>query len=316
MESNVIPLFGPRIYSELFYSWIQVSLVSKQEIKLPEFDGSFLRGAFGHALRETACVNPELPCMKCIHTSRCLYFQIFETTDPSQKNNGFVNKPHPYILKLDKANPFSSSKEIHFSMILLGDWSLYLPYLVYSFKKMGELGLGKNRIPFQLKEVRDAIHQEILYQNGKLISNHLSLSSLRDYVEKELDKGNYNYVLLNFLTPVKFVRKGIEENRLTEESLIFFVKHRYETIHRFYGKFYPYDLENFHLSFRVVEEDHLSWSRYSNRQGKKHPMSGILGSYVIYVKNARFAEILKTFEILHLGKNTTFGLGEVRVMPV
>jgi hypothetical protein len=68
-------------------------------------------------------------------------------------------------------------------------------------------------------------------------------------------------------------------------------------------------------TIRVAATD-LRWfdcQRYSNRQERKVDMGGLLGSMELEGDLAPLASLLRTAELVHVGKGATFGLGKVEV---
>ncbi len=60
----------------------------------------------------------------------------------------------------------------------------------------------------------------------------------------------------------------------------------------------------------------LRWQelqRYSNRQQRTIDLDGFVGTLEIEGDLAPFGPLLRTAEVLHLGKETTFGLGRLKV---
>jgi hypothetical protein len=55
------------------------------------------------------------------------------------------------------------------------------------------------------------------------------------------------------------------------------------------------------------------WQRYSNRQQRKMTLGGFVGTVHVEGDLAPFAALLRTAEIVHVGKGTTFGLGRLRL---
>ncbi|MEF8709297.1 MAG: hypothetical protein V5B38_10650 [Candidatus Accumulibacter propinquus] len=49
----------------------------RQPIRLPDYAGSMLRGAFGHALRQLACMTRQKECAGCPLIASCPYPAIF-----------------------------------------------------------------------------------------------------------------------------------------------------------------------------------------------------------------------------------------------
>ena len=55
------------------------------------------------------------------------------------------------------------------------------------------------------------------------------------------------------------------------------------------------------------------WERYSNRQGRKMTLGGFVGEMEIEGDLEPLAPLLRTAEILHVGKGATFGLGRIEI---
>ena len=55
------------------------SIQAAEPVSLPEFFGSALRGAFGHAFRRRVCIFSDAPCETCLLRHTCAYSYIFET---------------------------------------------------------------------------------------------------------------------------------------------------------------------------------------------------------------------------------------------
>ena len=54
-----------------------------EELHVPRFKGSTLRGGLGHALRRLTCLYQDRrPCTECDHHPDCVYGYIFETAPP------------------------------------------------------------------------------------------------------------------------------------------------------------------------------------------------------------------------------------------
>ncbi|MCS6945109.1 MAG: hypothetical protein RMK97_06815, partial [Sutterellaceae bacterium] len=55
----------------------------RDELRLPVYAGSLLRGQFGAALRRTACITKAKTCEGCPLLRTCPYPAIFETPAPA-----------------------------------------------------------------------------------------------------------------------------------------------------------------------------------------------------------------------------------------
>ena len=63
--------------------------------------GAAWRGAFGHALRETACITGLSDCGGCVLLDSCSYPRLFESRTPpaAKKLTRYPRTPAPYVLE-------------------------------------------------------------------------------------------------------------------------------------------------------------------------------------------------------------------------
>ncbi|MFN3717139.1 MAG: hypothetical protein ACK4R8_10495, partial [Thiobacillus sp.] len=69
-------------------------------MRLPEYAGSTLRGAFGHAFKRTVCVTREKDCKACPLYRGCAYPAVFAPPAPeSHAVQKFSDIPAPYVIE-------------------------------------------------------------------------------------------------------------------------------------------------------------------------------------------------------------------------
>jgi len=74
--------------------------VVTRPIRLPDYAGSMLRGAFGHALRNIGCITREQDCTTCPLRRDCPYTLLFEPVPPEHHAlQDFSRIPVPYIIE-------------------------------------------------------------------------------------------------------------------------------------------------------------------------------------------------------------------------
>lgn len=155
---------------------LRVEVRATRNLLLPPYLGSTIRGAFGMALRRTCCVLRHQECRSCLLRSRCVYAYTFETSLDGETGElrRYASAPHPFVLNLD-THPLGVQERgsvFSFGVTLIGRASDFLPYFVYTFQRMGELGIGKGRGTFEVRRVlaldgRGADAEEI-YGGGDL----------------------------------------------------------------------------------------------------------------------------------------------------
>ena len=69
-------------------------------VRMPEYAGSMLRGAFGHALRQLACMTKQKECDGCPLIANCPYIGIFAPVPPAAHTlQKFSQIPVPYVIE-------------------------------------------------------------------------------------------------------------------------------------------------------------------------------------------------------------------------
>ena len=320
------PSFLPgAVYALPRIPYLRLRFVLRSEGKavLPPFKGSLLRGAFGHALRRSTCSQgPGQGCRDCFLRRACLYTRIFETFidgEPPPFLKGLPTSPRPYVFEpLTEDTDFEPGDPLVFDLLLFGQATDLAAHALLAVERMVGAGFGARRFPFVLDRV-DASQpgdgwQEI-YKEGRA-SPALARLAPRFPSEAPVEER----ATLSFLTPTRLQVQG----RLVEEpgfrALTFAMLRR------------TLELASFHVSgaeidwhFRplldlasrvsVVRSD-LRWQelhRYSNRQERKISLGGFVGTLKLEGDLVPFGPLLRTAEVLHLGKETTFGLGRIRV---
>ena len=113
----------------------QFNLSPLEEIRLPLYKGSTLRGGFGHAFKRVVCIQKGKVCNDCMVKSTCVYSYIFETSPPEDTEilRLYKNIPHPFVIEppLTSQRLFKKDEEITFNLILIGKAIQYLPYFIY-----------------------------------------------------------------------------------------------------------------------------------------------------------------------------------------
>ncbi|MCL6451210.1 MAG: hypothetical protein K6T75_07965, partial [Acetobacteraceae bacterium] len=143
-------------------------LRAEEELWLPPYQGSTLRGGFGSAFRRVACSRaaqrgPLPDCHGCALGSVCPYAYVFETapTPGSQVLRKYRDVPRPFVLEppLQPRGEYKAGERLVLGLVLVGRGIDYLPYFVVAFRELGKQGIGRrggrsHRGRFALEEVR------------------------------------------------------------------------------------------------------------------------------------------------------------------
>ena len=302
------------------------------EAQLPAYKGSTFRGLFGHALKKVVCALKRQECETCILRSKCLYVRVFETPLSLQMPDGsrISSPPHPFVMEppLTDQSVYEKGSSIDCDLILFGEVNNSLPYFVYAFDQMGEIGLGKRingkRGRFTLKEVHSNSTRLYSHSEQKLTRMETIEDIPGDTFQDTELEGAPNRkmkVTVTLETPLrlKFENKLKGGAELPFHVLVRAMLRRLSSLYNVYGEGEP-SLDYRGLVERAsnvgISKNNLSWydwRRYSNRHEQKMLMGGMVGSVTYEGELGEYLPLLAFTKKTHLGKNTSFGLGKVNI---
>ncbi len=289
----------------------------------PKYKGFSLRGAFGSAFRKVSCpVGFSVVCNNCLLRSNCAYFNVF---DPVKQENDYGKDViRPFVLEppYDEKRIYREKEEICFNLIVFGEYVKYFPFFIMAFMEMGrkKIGIPEKRGSFILKKVLDR------EGNSLLANDKTSFKRPLVYRFNKIRKiGKVLKIVL--VSPLRTKRYGhyVNPHNFSWELFVEIVRRRLYLINQLYSVFEDSILREVDsLSECIVLKRRLFWKeleRYSARQHTRMKMGGVSGYIEVALpkglrKKRSAARMLEIAEILHLGKNTTFGLGKIVVKEV
>lgn len=315
----------------LYYGEFELNLKAKEDIHLPEYKGSTFRGGFGVAFKRIVCPLKGNECSGCMLVSSCVYARVFESMANEQPHPfGRVRTiPRPFIIEppLEKNTVYNEGATIRFNLILIGKATEYLPYFIYTFETLGDIGIGKGRGKYILESVVDKT-------SGKLIYNH-STRNLQAHYEANihLEKAIHNVLnsryskepqrlTLRFLTPTRIKAQRKLTMDITFELLVKQLLRRLFLLWYFHcsdGKNNKVHEKDFHKKAIELAKgvktlgsglQWVDWERYSHRQRQKLKLGGFTGQITYEGVIEPFLPFIRAAEVVHIGKGTTFGLGK------
>ena len=281
----------------LNYLPMRITLIAVKRASLPEFLGSTLRGVIGQEL------YPDREAYNYLYHNR-----IF--SDNKQ------DIPNPYmIIPPDQEKPYyEAGEKLVFQILLFGDAIRYTQAVVNALKRSQYLTLGASRYPFKVEKVVQDIDNRIIWENG-----NYSAIAVRSLVVPYCSLLDVHVVNINLCTPLRIRRGDALLEEIDFETLIRNITHRVSVLTERYGGWV--DIEKMKYLQENSAEIILKRSclankkieRYSNRIGGKMDFSGLLGSVQYEGELTPFVPWLHAAEILHIGRNTTFGMGKIMV---
>jgi hypothetical protein len=296
----------------------QFSCTLQQDALLPPYKGSTFRGGFGVALKQTLCALRQQQCPVCLLRETCLYARVFEVLPPTASAARLAAPPHPYVIRpaADSRTRLAAGDSFNFNLLLFGDLNQALPYFVYAFDKMGQNGIGKGRAKFVLNRV--SCNDQVLYRQGSTrLEPCTGIESLQLPATVDAPAADIH---LNLQTPLRVKQQGHFVQKLDFATLMRTALRRLSSVMATYGAGDP-DLPYRELIQQAEQVAVLNdqtrwhdWQRYSNRQQDAMQFGGLIGNISFAQVPARHRQLLCLAVRLHLGKQTSFGLGQIAVL--
>ena len=191
---------------------------------------------------------------------------------------------------------------------------------------MGKIGIGKringNRGRFLLESVKAGNH-EIYSCRDRTFIQDAPARSLNPLDAKSGSNGNgCSRVSLTLETPLRLKFKSQIRATLPFHVLVRAMLRRVSSLYNVWDGGEPaLDYKGLIERADRVRIRHnglkwFDWKRYSNRQEKKMFMGGLVGSVTYEGGLDEYLPLLEFSEKAHLGKNTSFGLGKIRVKNI
>lgn len=288
----------------------------QDDLYLPPYAGSTLRGVLGHALRRTACMTRQKDCHGCPLLQTCPYSTIFATPSNTLLNKSQQSSPpQPYIIEAcsDGIRYYAADSLYHFDLVLVGQARFQLPMIAYAFNQAFERGITQQRSRGRLEniavETQNGQWQNI-YQDQRIIphTNHITLP--QSYVD---------HTEITFHTPLRIQQHnsvlGIE--RINADIMLRQLLRRISTMALLHWQKIDADFNRLIRQTEQVSEFRClqwqDWTRYSNRQQKEMTLGGLIGTWQLNQLPLEYAQLLHIGQWLHIGKETVFGHGRYSV---
>lgn len=304
------------------------NLLAMETIYVPEYKGSALRGGFGNVFRKVCCTKQVNDCLNCLLVSHCPYAYVFETPQNSalQIEHKADNYPHPFVIEplLDNVREYKSGEKFQFGLILFGKALAYLPYFIYTFHQLGNVGLGKGRGRFKLLSVEscedlwcESSKKQVYDFHSETLSGDFKIFSVNDFSNSHAENEN---IQISFETPTRIMMKKNLVKELTPEIFIRSLLRRISWLGKIhcegdwnlpYREIVDYAAENL-----TITSHHLKWhdwQRYSTRQHRRMILGGFVGEVEIAGALKPLLPLIYLGQFTHVGKNTTFGLGKYTI---
>jgi len=305
------------------------TLMARDELHLPPYKGSTLRGGFGHAFKRVVCFQREVKtCQGCLLRENCPYAYIFDTSPPSDAEvlRTHSDVPLPFVIEpdtTDRRTTYPPGDTLNFELVLVGKAINYLPYFILVFRELGDRGLGRGRGKYRLHEV-EALQplsgdKERIYSATDEMVCHSDLEVSFQDIERRAEEMPDDKVTLRFLTPIRIKHEGRFISQPPFHVIVRNILRRVSSLYYFHcGEQWEFDYRGTIERAQEIRSAELNtrwvdWERYSGRQNAKLKMGGFVGEAVYEGDLTEFRPLLLLGQLVHIGKACVFGNGRYEI---
>lgn len=291
-----------------------------EDSMLPSDKVSALRGGMGEMLLRANCVR-DRNCGQCDFERECIVrrtmYSKYDIIPPFVKTDDSIG----YILECENRDEiFYKDDILQFQLILFGKAIVYFNQFLQAFFALGMEGVGKEHARYRIESVTNSQNQSLL-TNGAVYMENYQVKTIDEYVKYRIGRihgtGCSNRIV--FHTPLTLKYQGYFLDEYHVEAMWNAILRRIYMLECFEGmEDTVYDIEGLTDSIlpdiERQEAYHVSVWRYSSTQDRKMALSGIKGFMQLDSIPKRLLPVFLAGELIHIGKNTSFGFGRYSVV--
>lgn len=295
--------------------------VVESTLHLPEYAGSTLRGAFGNALRRTACMTREKECKPCPLYRSCPFPAIFQPPPPADHDlQKFSEIPAPFVVEPPEwgEREYTPGETLRFHFVLCGKALPQLPLAAYAWQRALGHGIGRGDGTARLQR----IWLETPLGDQSVFDAEQGQIQPHDHAIPPPDPAlaQANTLTLRHITPLRLQHQGvpIRPEALTARDFLVALVRRTALVSEFHvGSKLPLDFADLSEQAAGIQArkqlQWRDWTRYSSRQKQEMVLGGCVGTWTLEGNLAPFMPYLYLGQWLHAGKNASFGLGRYEI---
>lgn len=281
----------------LKYLPLLIQLECCEAAELPSYLGSTIHGVLGWALSSNSRV----------------YTYLFENRKYGGGKQDIIN---PYLIELtSRHGKYKEGDILRFKLILLGDSIQAAEDVIQVLIHVNKFVLGASRKLFRLTSILHGERFMPIWQDGVFEYDARIFERL-----EVMEQLNYSRCSIQMVTPLRIRRGGELLLNVDFPTIIRNITKRVSMLTERYGGY----VDNEHIQIVLEQASNIvvrssdlyiaNINRYSTRRDGTMDMSGLLGAMTCEGELALFAPWLLAARKLHIGRNTTFGYGQLEVV--
>jgi len=293
-----------------------------EDFELPAFNASAWRGAFGHALRRTACVTGQKTCTGCPLRESCVYAYLFETPPPAAagRMRRYPSVPHPMVIRNTDPDRLRGNGLVPLEMLLFGEQAgNHLPFIIQALRRMGEQGLTRRRHRLRLQSVAQQYADGRVKRLWHVSAPGMAAPEPEQFAVPEAPR---QPITLRIRTPLRLIRQGrlVDAESFSPQDLLRSLTRRLSMLAYFHaGVDIDQPYRELHRQAAMLEWQAprfgiCHWIRWSSRQKQKIGLDGLVGEARLDLRaQPGLWPWLWLGQFVHAGKATVMGLGRYEI---
>ncbi len=304
-------------FLQIRYIKLRFIIAFTDDCRVPQTKTSALRGGMGQMLLQSYCIGDEA-CDACEFQEECLVRRMMYPKMPIRPAFMQTRDAEGYIVECDDWRTFMEEGDrMEFNLILFGNSLVYFTLFLNAFYMLGQAGLGKEHARFNILSVTNMYGKKVV--NGiQVYKKNYKPEILADYVRFRMrELGFADSVRMSVCTTLMIKHEKKIQKEFASEALMkalwrrIYIMNCYEGIGR---EAYEEPVIEEHLPIISAQYVKKSFQRrYSSAQNSHMSWNGISGWCDLTEIDETALAILIAGEILHVGKETSFGFGQYRL---
>lgn len=298
----------------ILYVKLKFTLRFLQPCILPENKVSALRGGMGEMLLQQNCIR-DRQCKECLFEEECLVHRILYTKMPRKPSFMTGEDSIGYLIECENyETEFDKGETLDFFLTLFGKSIVHFGQYLQAFCQLGMSGLGKEAAQYEVYKI---VNQNTtpIFERGQIDMENCCPKTLYEYVmrrQKEFQKYGLQQKVF-FHTPLTLKFQGEYIQEFSSEPIFAALSRRILMMDYFAENYI--DALDFNPCPNILKQK--AWKRrvttYSSVKNSRVELRGIAGYFYLEEMPEEHLLYLLAGELLHIGKNSSFGFGRYRV---
>lgn len=296
------------------YVKLKFTLRILQSCILPENKVSALRGGMGEMLLQHNCIR-DRQCRTCPFEEECVVHRILYTKMPRKPSFMKGEDSIGYLIECENyETKFEEKETLDFFLTLFGKSIVHFGQYLQAFCQLGMSGLGKEAAQYEICRIVNQNGTSVL-ERRQIDMENCCPETVYEYVmrrQKELQRYGFQQKVV-FHTPLTLKFQGEYIQEFASEPIFAALSRRILMMDYFIENYI--DAVDFKPCPHILEQ--RAWkrnvTRYSSVKKSRVELRGIAGYFYLEDMLEEHLLYLLAGELLHIGKNSSFGFGRYRV---